>query len=70
MEFYLACYLNGLTMFGATAQGDEVFENLVRYLNESRRVPKIAKEFPLAQIHAAQRLFLSKAFVGKSALIS
>jgi len=62
-------YLNDLSLFGCTAQEDEVFENLIAYIAAGRLIPALAATFPLSSIHEAQRRFLAKDFVGKIALI-
>jgi NADPH:quinone reductase-like Zn-dependent oxidoreductase len=62
-------YLNDLTLFGCTAQEDEVFENLVSYVNAGRLKPRVAALYPLSAIREAQERFLKKDFVGKIALM-
>lgn len=61
-------YLNDLTFFGCVSQEDVVFENLVAHVNRGALVPPVATRFALRDIHAAQKRFLSKDFVGKVAL--
>lgn len=62
-------YLKDLSLFGCAFQEDVVFQNIVRYLNEGRLRPVVAKTFPLRDIRKAQEEFLSKGFVGKIVLI-
>ena len=62
-------YLKDLTLFGCTFQEDEVFANLVGYIERGEIRPVVAKTFPLDQIVAAQETFLSKRFTGKLVLI-
>ena len=62
-------YLKDLTLFGCTFQEDEVFANLVGYIERGEIRPVVAKTFPLDQIVAAQEAFLSKRFTGKLVLI-
>lgn len=62
-------YLKDLSLFGCAFQEDVVFDNIVRYLNEGRLRPVVAKTFPLRDIRKAQEAFLSKSFVGKIVLI-
>ncbi len=61
-------YLRDLTLAGSTHQPREVFEQLVSYVNAGSLRPTVAATFPLAEIRAAQELFLSKRFVGKIVL--
>ncbi len=62
-------YLKDLTFFGSTYQPNEVFENLVRYVEANEIRPQVAATYPLAEIVAAQEDFLSKRHVGKLVLI-
>lgn len=62
-------YLKDLTLFGATFQEDEVFENLVSYIEAGRIRPVIAKTYPLSEIVQAQKDFLAKGHVGKLVLL-
>lgn len=62
-------YLNDLTLFGCTFQEDEVFENLVSYVEADRFRPIVARTYPLADIVQAQKDFLSKSHVGKLVLV-
>ena len=62
-------YLKDLTLYGCTFQEDEVFENLVRYIEAGEIRPVVAKTYPLAAIAEAQRDFLSKKHTGKLVLI-
>ena len=62
-------YLKDLTMIGCTFQPDIVFENLVRYIEAGEITPLVAATYPLAEIEAAQRNFLTKSFVGKLVLV-
>lgn len=53
---------------GCAFQEDEVFTNLISYI-ESRNIrPLVARIFPLKDIVPAQEAFLSKQFVGKIVL--
>ena len=60
-------YLKDLTLLGCTAQ-DDVFGNLVAYLERGEFVPTVAATYPLAQIGEAQRDFEAKRHVGKIVL--
>ena len=62
-------YLKDLTLFGCTFQDDEVFENLITYIERGEIRPLVAKTFPLSEICRAQEEFLAKAFTGKLVLI-
>ena len=62
-------YLKDLTLFGCTFQEDDVFQNLVRYIEAGEIRPVVAKTYPLAAIAQAQRDFLSKTHTGKLVLI-
>jgi NADPH:quinone reductase-like Zn-dependent oxidoreductase len=61
-------YLNDLTLFGCTVLDPEVFGNLVGHIERGEIHPVVAATFPLHDIVAAQRLFLSKQHVGKIVL--
>jgi NADPH:quinone reductase-like Zn-dependent oxidoreductase len=61
-------YLKDLTLVGCTFQEDEVFENLVSYIEAAEIRPRVAKVFPLEEIGRAQEEFLSKTFTGKLVL--
>ncbi|MEF3330151.1 alcohol dehydrogenase family protein [Oceanobacillus sp. M60] len=58
-------YLKDLSLFGSTYQTKEAFQNLIRYIEEGKIKPAIAKEFPLKDIVEAQKAFLSKTLAGK-----
>ena len=62
-------YLKDLTLFGCTFQEDEVFENLVSYIERGDIRPLVAKTFPLSEFRQAQTEFLAKAFTGKLVLV-
>jgi NADPH:quinone reductase-like Zn-dependent oxidoreductase len=62
-------YLKDLTLIGCTAWDEEVFPDLVSYIERGEIRPLLARVFPLEQIAAAQREFLEKTHVGKFALI-
>ena len=62
-------YLKDLTLYGCTTQDDDVFKNLVGYLERGEIKPVVAAQFPLSQIVAAQAAFLAKSHVGKIVLI-
>ena len=62
-------HLKDLTLSGCTFQEEEVFENLVSYVERDEIRPLVAKTFPLHEIRRAQEEFLAKAFTGKLVLI-
>ena len=61
-------YLNDLTLFGCTVLDPAVFADLVGYIERGEIRPVVAATFPLHDIVAAQRLFLTKQHVGKIVL--
>ena len=62
-------YLKDLTLLGCTFQEDEVFENLIGYIERDEFRPVVSRVYPLAEIAAAQEDFLSKAHIGKLVLV-
>lgn len=62
-------YLKDLSFFGCTFQEDEVFENLVSYIEAGEIRPVVARTYPLDRIAEAQADFLSKRHTGKLVLI-
>ena len=63
-----ALYLGDLTLFGCTVLDATVFGDLVGYIERGEIRPLVAATFPLADIVAAQGLFLTKQHVGKIVL--
>ena len=62
-------YLKDLTLFGCTFQEDEVFENLVSYVERGEIRPLVARTFPPARDPPGAGSILAKAFTGKLVLI-
>lgn len=62
-------YLKDLTLYGCTFQDDEVFTNLISYVESGEIRPTVAKTYLLNEIRQAQEDFLSKAHMGKLVLI-
>ena len=62
-------YLKDINMIGCTAWDEEVFPNLVRYIESNEIKPLLAKTFPLESIADAQKEFLEKKHVGNFVLI-
>lgn len=61
--------LKNLHLIGCTAWNEEVFPNLVSYIERGEISPLLAKTFPLDQIAHAQQDFLQKRHVGKFVLL-
>jgi NADPH:quinone reductase-like Zn-dependent oxidoreductase len=61
-------YLKDLTFYGCTFQEDEVFANLVSYIERGEIRPNVANTYPLERIVDAQQEFLSKNANGKLVL--
>jgi len=62
-------YLKDLTLFGCTHQSNEIFENLIGYIENGDIRPVVAKSYPLDEIVTAQEDFLSKKYMGKLVLV-
>ena len=62
-------YLKDLSLLGCTYQEDEVFENLVGYIERGEIRPTVARTYPLREIVRAQQEFLAKSFTGKLVLV-
>jgi NADPH:quinone reductase-like Zn-dependent oxidoreductase len=62
-------YLKDLSLLGCTFQEDEIFENLVSYIERDEFRPVVSRVYPLAEIARAQEDFLSKAHTGKLVLV-
>jgi NADPH:quinone reductase-like Zn-dependent oxidoreductase len=62
-------YLKDLTLLGCTFQEDEIFANLVSYIERDEFRPVVSRIYPLAEIAAAQEDFLSKTYTGKLVLL-
>lgn len=62
-------YLKDLRLLGCTFQDDEVFENLIGYIERNEIRPVVSNTYPLADIATAQQDFLSKKHTGKLVLI-
>ena len=63
-------YLKDLTLFGCTFQPKQVFRNLIKYIEDNKIKPLLAKSYPLKEIKQAQLDFLSKKFTGKLVLVT
>jgi NADPH:quinone reductase-like Zn-dependent oxidoreductase len=62
-------YLKDLRLFGCTVLDDDVFANLVGYIERGEIKPLVAGVHPLKDIVAAQQEFLLKRHTGKIVLI-
>jgi NADPH:quinone reductase-like Zn-dependent oxidoreductase len=62
-------YLKDLSLFGCTFQEDEVFENLVGYVERGEVRPVVSGTYPLKEIASAQEAFLTKGHIGKLVLV-
>ena len=62
-------YLKDLTLYGCTFQTDDVFENLVTYIERGEIRPVVSGAYPLSDIARAQEDFLAKKHTGKLVLI-
>ena len=62
-------YLRDLSLFGCTFQEDEVFENLIGYVERGEIRPVVSRTYPLGEIAQAQEAFLTKGHTGKLVLI-
>ncbi len=61
-------YLKDLRLLGCTVLDPEVFANLIGYIERGEIKPLVAATYPLADIIAAQKAFLTKRHVGKIVL--
>jgi NADPH:quinone reductase-like Zn-dependent oxidoreductase len=61
-------YLKDLSLFGCTVLGPEVFNTLIKRIDQGAIKPVVARSFTLEEICDAQSLFLKKQHVGKIVL--
>jgi NADPH:quinone reductase-like Zn-dependent oxidoreductase len=62
-------YLKDLSFFGCTILEQNVFKNLVSYIENGEISPIVSKTYPLSDIVTAQKDFMTKRHVGKLVLI-
>ena len=62
-------YLKDITLVGCTAWDEEVFPNLVSYVERGEIRPLLADTFDLKDIATAQKKFMEKKHVGKFVLV-
>jgi NADPH:quinone reductase-like Zn-dependent oxidoreductase len=58
-------YLKDLALYGCTYQDEQVFHNLVGYIERNEIRPVVARRYPLPDLVQAQRDFVEKRFTGK-----
>jgi NADPH:quinone reductase-like Zn-dependent oxidoreductase len=63
-------YLKDLRLLGCTIPDPNVFDSLLRYIEQAELRPIIARTYPLSAIVDAQRDFLRKEHTGKFVLVS
>ena len=61
-------YLKDLSLFGATYQDPEIFQNLVGYVERNEIKPFVAATYGLSDVVEAQKAFVSKVHAGKLVL--
>ena len=61
-------YLKDLSLFGCTVLEPEVFNNLIKSIEQGAIKPVVARSFAIEEIRDAQTLFLKKQHVGKIVL--
>ena len=62
-------YLKDITLIGTTAWDEDVFPNLISYIETGQIKPLLARTFALEDIVTAQKLFAKKDFIGNFVLI-
>jgi len=62
-------YLKDLSFFGSTFQRQEIFQNLVAYIENGEIQPLVAASYPLKDIVQAQQDFIAKKHTGKLVLV-
>jgi len=62
-------YLKDLTFFGCTYQSKGMLENVIRYIENGEIEPVVSGTYPLKDIVAAQKDFISKKRPGKLVLV-
>jgi NADPH:quinone reductase-like Zn-dependent oxidoreductase len=61
-------YLRDLTFYGCTFQDQQVFGNLIGYIDRNEIKPLLSRVYPLSEIIEAQQAFLDKKYIGKLVL--
>nr|WP_329610560.1 zinc-binding dehydrogenase [Jiella pelagia] len=62
-------YLKDQSLLGSTHQPENVFTDLVRYIEAGDIRPLLATSYPLREIREAQTAFMEKSHVGKIGLV-
>lgn len=62
-------YLRDLSLFGCTFQEDQVFADLVGYIERDEIAPVVSKTYALKDVHEAQQDFMDKKYPGKLVLV-
>src|SRR5690606_15507710 len=62
-------YLKDLSLLGCTFQDDEVFTNLVQYIERNEIAPLVSKTYALQDMRNAQQDFIAKKYPGKLVVI-
>jgi len=62
-------YLKDLSFFGCTFQRQDIFENLIAYIESGEIRPVVAESYPLKDIVRAQQDFIAKKHTGKLVLV-
>ena len=62
-------YLKDIQLIGCTAWDEQVFPNLVGYIERNEIKPLVARQFALSEIAQAQSVFMDKDFFGNFVLI-
>jgi NADPH:quinone reductase-like Zn-dependent oxidoreductase len=62
-------YLKDISLLGCTTFTPETFQNLIAHIESGQIRPLVSAIYPMTEVVAAQRAFLTKAHVGKIVLI-
>ena len=62
-------YLNDLQLIGATVVPPGTFARLLRYIENKKLRPVLARQFPLRAVAEAQRMFIDKKHVGNIVVV-
>ncbi|TMV08067.1 zinc-binding dehydrogenase [Ruegeria sediminis] len=62
-------YLRDLTFTGSTVLSPQVFENIVRHIEQGRLQPVLAATYPLRELREAQQAFIDKTHTGNIVVI-
>lgn len=62
-------YLRDLSLLGCTFQEDDVFADLIGYIERNEVSPLVSKTYPLSAIRRAQEDFMGKTYPGKLVVV-